>query len=284
MKAHKAREKSIEPQYEKTMENIKQAVEWGWSDCHTSNINGELYPEVAEMLVKDGFDVKIVLRDDPHMTYNAVSWRDAKKDREGSLVYVDERKKRFSEDKPKEDSDLTSFFIRSLFHGDDETEDEEKSGESAEEQETATGEAEAPETSEGIAEEPDETSSENLDDPSDVTDEAEPSASDLATEVQEGRNEAEEPETAEGEEPAADAENAAEATANGCDVLAVTDGKTYNRMWDAVASYMDDDIREELHVELCPCSNEMFLARYLERDPGFIKILEGITSDDEFED
>lgn len=236
MKAHKAREKSIEPQYEKAMENIKQAVEWGWSDCHTSNINGELYPEVAEMLVKDGFDVKIVLRDDPHMTYNAVSWRDAKKDREGSLVYVDERKKRFSEDKPKEDSDLTSFFIRALFQGDDKTEDEEKSGESAEEQETATGEAEAgvPEASEGTFEEtaddPDEVSSEKRDDLSDLADEAESNSPDLEAKETECSDEAEEPETAEGEEPAADAENAAEAAANGRDLLAATDGKTYNRM------------------------------------------------------
>lgn len=41
---------------------------------------------------------------------------------------------------------------------------------------------------------------------------------------------------------------------------------------------MDGDIREELHVELCPCSNEEFLARYLERDPDFKKILDEIIS------
>lgn len=278
MKAYKARQKSIEPQYEKAMENIKQAVEWGWSDCHTSNLNGELYPEVAEMLVKDGFDVKIVLRDDPHMTYNAVSWRNAKKGREGSLVYVDERKKKFSEDKPKEDSDLTSFFIRALFQEDDKAEDEE----------TSTDEAAVPETSEGTseekAEEPDEASSEKLDDPSDMTGEMESNSPDMATEEPEGCDEGEKQEAAEEEMQSADAENAAEAAANDCDLLAATDGKTYNRMWDTVASYMNDDIREELHIELCPCSNEEFLARYLERDPDFIKILEGITSDNEFDD
>lgn len=281
MKAHKAREKSIEPQYKKAIEDIKQAVEWGWFDCHTSNINGELYPE---MLVKDGFDVKIVLRDDPHMTYNAISWRNAKKGREGSLVYVDERKKKFNEDKPKEDSDLTSFFIRALFQRNDKTEDEEKNGKSAEEQVAARAEAEAPETSEETAEKPDEVSSENLDDPSDMTDEAESNSPDLATKEPEGCDEGEEQEKVEKEAPMPDAENGAKATANGSDLLAATDGKTYNRMWDTVASYMDDDIREELHVELCPCSNEEFLARYLERDPDFKKILDEITSDNEFED
>ena len=105
-----------------------------------------------------------------------------------------------------------------------------------------------------------------------------------AIEEPEGCDEGEEQETAEEEMPSADAESTAEAAANSCDLLVATDGKTYNRMWDTVASYMDDDIREELHVELCPCSNEEFLARYLERDPDFIKILEEITSDDEFED
>ena len=38
---------------------------------------------------------------------------------------------------------------------------------------------------------------------------------------------------------------------------------------DAIAQYMDDDIREELHLEMAPCSPEDFLAAYLERDPDF---------------
>lgn len=38
---------------------------------------------------------------------------------------------------------------------------------------------------------------------------------------------------------------------------------------DIIASYMNDDIREQVHRELAPCEPEEFLARYLELDPGF---------------
>lgn len=34
--------------------------------------------------------------------------------------------------------------------------------------------------------------------------------------------------------------------------------------WETIVHYMDDDIREQVHRELAPCSNEEFLARYLE--------------------
>ena len=40
-----------------------------------------------------------------------------------------------------------------------------------------------------------------------------------------------------------------------------------------IASYMDDEIREELHSELAPCSNEEFIAEYLKRDPRLLSIL-----------
>ncbi len=40
-----------------------------------------------------------------------------------------------------------------------------------------------------------------------------------------------------------------------------------------IADYMLDDIREELHAQLAPCSNEQFLRAYLDRDPDFIEIL-----------
>ena len=33
---------------------------------------------------------------------------------------------------------------------------------------------------------------------------------------------------------------------------------------DVVASYMDDDVREDLHAELSPCSAQAFLDRYIE--------------------
>ena len=36
-----------------------------------------------------------------------------------------------------------------------------------------------------------------------------------------------------------------------------------------IATYMNDDIRERVHLELAPCSNEEFLIRYLQYDPSF---------------
>ena len=37
--------------------------------------------------------------------------------------------------------------------------------------------------------------------------------------------------------------------------------------WDTIASYMNDDIREQIHGELAPCTEEAFWARYVELDP-----------------
>ena len=37
--------------------------------------------------------------------------------------------------------------------------------------------------------------------------------------------------------------------------------------WDTIVSYMDDDIREIVHGELAPCTEEAFWARYAELDP-----------------
>ena len=34
--------------------------------------------------------------------------------------------------------------------------------------------------------------------------------------------------------------------------------------WDTIVSYMDDDVREDVHAELAPCTEEAFLKRYLE--------------------
>ena len=45
------------------------------------------------------------------------------------------------------------------------------------------------------------------------------------------------------------------------------DGYYYD--WYVIVGYMDDDIREKLHFELAPCSNETFLKRYFEFDPSF---------------
>lgn len=34
--------------------------------------------------------------------------------------------------------------------------------------------------------------------------------------------------------------------------------------WDALVEMMDDDIRERVHYELAPCTDEDFLRRYLD--------------------
>lgn len=49
--------------------------------------------------------------------------------------------------------------------------------------------------------------------------------------------------------------------------------KISNEAMDAIASYMDDDIREELHFKLAPCNNRTFLKAYCKRDPEFTELL-----------
>lgn len=42
---------------------------------------------------------------------------------------------------------------------------------------------------------------------------------------------------------------------------------------DEIAGYMNDDIREQVHAELAPCTPEEFLTRYLQLDCEFINLL-----------
>lgn len=49
---------------------------------------------------------------------------------------------------------------------------------------------------------------------------------------------------------------------------------------DAIAIYMDNEIREKVHYELAPCDPEMFLRRYLELDPDFENVLKSEFSID----
>lgn len=42
---------------------------------------------------------------------------------------------------------------------------------------------------------------------------------------------------------------------------------------DTIALYMDDEIREKVHMELAPCRPAEFLKRYLELDPDFAYLL-----------
>ena len=46
-----------------------------------------------------------------------------------------------------------------------------------------------------------------------------------------------------------------------------------DRTMEAIAVLMDDELREKVHFELAPCSNEEFLKRYCELDPDFESVL-----------
>ena len=50
--------------------------------------------------------------------------------------------------------------------------------------------------------------------------------------------------------------------------------KLTQEIMDNICSYMDDEIREQVHGELSPCKPEEFLNRYLELDPSFNKLLQ----------
>ena len=58
--------------------------------------------------------------------------------------------------------------------------------------------------------------------------------------------------------------------------------KTYNKVFDQLVALMDDDIREQVHRELAPCSNEEFLSRYLELDPAFDEVLSQVSADEDW--
>ena len=49
--------------------------------------------------------------------------------------------------------------------------------------------------------------------------------------------------------------------------------KISNEIMENICTYMNDDIREELHFKLAPCSNRTFLKAYCERDPEFTELL-----------
>lgn len=44
-------------------------------------------------------------------------------------------------------------------------------------------------------------------------------------------------------------------------------------LMNTIASYMDDEKRENLHTKLAPCSPEDFLKAYVESDPEFEELL-----------
>lgn len=44
-------------------------------------------------------------------------------------------------------------------------------------------------------------------------------------------------------------------------------------LMNTIATYMNDEIREDLHCELAPCTPEEFLIRYVELDKEFANLL-----------
>lgn len=59
------------------------------------------------------------------------------------------------------------------------------------------------------------------------------------------------------------AHNGVEGTPN-FDARMVRAGFKVPASWDAIVAVMNDEIREQVHGELAPCSDAEFLARYLE--------------------
>ncbi len=57
-----------------------------------------------------------------------------------------------------------------------------------------------------------------------------------------------------------------------------------NKNCDAIVNLMDDDIREKVHFERAPCTEEAFLQRYLQLDSDFENVLQtefGIEMEEE---
>ena len=49
--------------------------------------------------------------------------------------------------------------------------------------------------------------------------------------------------------------------------------KVEDRTMDAIAVLMNTELREKVHFEIAPCSNEEFLKRYCELAPQFKSVL-----------
>ena len=49
----------------------------------------------------------------------------------------------------------------------------------------------------------------------------------------------------------------------------IYEGKKYD--YDVIEEYMNDEIRERLHFEITPCTDQEFFDRYLEEDETFME-------------
>ena len=89
MKAFKAREMSIYPQYKEIMKYVRTAASLGKTSAILPQTT-PIYPEVAEILAKDGYNVKFVDRSNKAFSYNEISWHDAKEGVEGKITHIKE--------------------------------------------------------------------------------------------------------------------------------------------------------------------------------------------------
>lgn len=46
-----------------------------------------------------------------------------------------------------------------------------------------------------------------------------------------------------------------------------------NELMEVIATYMNDEIREDVHADFAPCTNEKFLIEYVKRDHDFEELL-----------
>lgn len=58
-----------------------------------------------------------------------------------------------------------------------------------------------------------------------------------------------------------------------CDVTVWRKIRFRQKSLDVIVTYMNDDIREDVHFDLAPCSEEEFLDEYVKRDPEFEELL-----------
>ena len=94
MNATEARQRSLDNQYENAMKEIDKAVAGGWTRCSVC-FSDPLYPEVAERIAENGFDVKVKLRENGMgMSSNVVSWYNTKnKGEKGKVEYITDESK-----------------------------------------------------------------------------------------------------------------------------------------------------------------------------------------------
>lgn len=111
MNATEARQRSLDNQYENAMKEIDKAVAGGWTRCSVC-FPDPLYPEVAERIAENGFDVKVTLRENGMgMSSNVVSWYNTKnKGEKGKVEYITDESK--NSKPPLNEKLLTSISLK----------------------------------------------------------------------------------------------------------------------------------------------------------------------------